>query len=429
MLKRREFLQAGTTAATLLAASKAAWAQQAKPEKLTILSHRVHMAVLTGAKGGDATAEWSKRNGIALEWVTLDTGPLHERLFREASLGSTSIDLAFMINSRATPNVANLLEPLDALMQADPVEDARDVFPGLVAAMKIGGKQYAMPQRHATTGFHYNEAIFKERGVPIPKTFEDVIDAARKLTFTRPDGSQVFGFLIEGDNYPNVIDMARTLDGDFITGDFKLGVDQGPMLRAVQTLREWYAAGVMPRNWTAIKSEEVNTWMQSGRVAMTINSFGRTQFYNDKDKSKNPGQMKVMALPASREMQAKFPAAAPAKTEFWSMCIPKSARNKSIAWSLIKELSSKENTLKAAINGNGPVRASTYADKRFADSVPYAAAEAATLKVARVPIPAFDNAAKAGDAFVEELQAAVLGRKPVALAMGDVARRVKPLLP
>jgi multiple sugar transport system substrate-binding protein len=65
----------------------------------------------------------------------------------------------------------------------------------------------------------------------------------------------------------------------------------------------------------------------------------------------------------------------------------------------------------------------------FAANVPYAAAEAATLKVARVPIPAFDNAARAGDVFVEELQAAVLGRKGVAMAMDDVARRVKPLLP
>jgi multiple sugar transport system substrate-binding protein len=119
--------------------------------------------------------------------------------------------------------VRNLLEPLDPLMKADPLEDPADLFPGLVAAMKFGGQQYAVPHRHATTGFHYNEAIFKERGVPIPKTFEDVIDAARKLTFTRPDGSQVFGFLLEGDNYPNVIDMARAFDGDFLTLDLQAG--------------------------------------------------------------------------------------------------------------------------------------------------------------------------------------------------------------
>jgi aldehyde dehydrogenase (NAD+) len=73
--------------------------------------------------------------------------------------------------------------------------------------------------------------------------------------------------------------------------------------------------------------------------------------------------------------------------------------------------------------------ASACAMAGFTASMPHAAAEAATLKVARVPIPAFDNAAKAGDIFVEELQAAVLGRKEVARAMDDVARRVKPLLP
>ncbi|MEO6626247.1 MAG: extracellular solute-binding protein [Burkholderiaceae bacterium] len=427
MFNRRDLIQA-SAAVSSLALSQGVWSQ-AKPEKLTILSHRVHRSVLTGAKGGDATADWSKRTGIAIEWITLDTGPLHERLFREASLSSTSVDLAFLLNTRATPSVSNLLEPLDALMKADALEDPSDMFPGLVAAMKFGGKLYAVPHRHATTGFHYNEAIFKEKGVPIPKTFEDVIEAAKKLTFTRADGTQVFGFLIEGDNYPNVIDMARAYNGDFITGDFKLGVNEPAMLRAVQTMRDFYAAGVIPRNWTAIKGEEVNTWMQTGRVAMTITSFGRTQFYNDKEKSKHPGEIKVMAMPAARDFKARFPDAAPAKTEFWSMCIPKSARNKAIAWSLIKELSSKQNTLMAALNGNGPVRASVYKDANFIAQIPYAAAEAATLKVARVPIPAFDNAAKAGDIFVEELQAAVLGRKGVALAMDDVARRVKPLLP
>ena len=427
MLNRRRLLQAGSLAPVALSAGLAR--SQTKPDKLTILSHRVHMSVITGTKGGNAIEDWSKRNGVGIDWVTLDTGPLHERLFREASLGSTSIDMAFLLNTRATPNAVRLLEPLDPLMKADPLEDPADLFPGLVAAMKFGGQQYAVPHRHATTGFHYNEAIFKERGVPIPKTFEDVIDAAKKLTFTRPDGSQVFGFLLEGDNYPNVIDMARAFDGDFLTLDYKLGINEGPMLRVVQILREFYAAGVMPRNWTAIKGEEVATWMQTGRVAMTISSFGRTQFFNAPDKSKNPGSIKVMAMPAAREMQAKYRESAPAKTEFWSMCMPKNARNKPLTWSLIKHLSSKENTIKAALNGNGPVRASSYKDPRFAANVPYAAAEAATLKVARVPIPAFDNAARAGDVFVEELQAAVLGRKGVAMAMDDVARRVKPLLP
>ena len=59
----------------------------------------------------------------------------------------------------------------------------------------------------------------------------------------------------------------------------------------------------------------------------------------------------------------------------------------------------------------------------------YADAEKAVLMVGRVPLPAFDNAAKAGDIFVEEMQAAVLGMKPVPDALSEIERRVQPLLP
>ena len=45
-----------------------------------------------------------------------------------------------------------------------------------------------------------------------------------------------------------------------------------------------------------------------------------------------------------------------AMTEIWSIAIPKNAKNKELAWDLIRELSSPENTIRAALNGNGPVR-------------------------------------------------------------------------
>ena len=44
--------------------------------------------------------------------------------------------------------------------------------------------------------------------------------------------------------------------------------------------------------------------------------------------------------------------------------IPSNAPDKQLAWSLIKELSSVESTIRAAVNGNGPVRMSAYDDPR-----------------------------------------------------------------
>jgi multiple sugar transport system substrate-binding protein len=89
----------------------------------------------------------------------------------------------------------------------------------------------------------------------------------------------------------------------------------------------------------------------------------------------------------------------------------------------------KPATLGAALNGNGPVRNSTYEDAGFRTQVAYAEEERRVLKVARVPLPAFDEAARAGDLFKEEVEAAVLGLKKVEDAMASLGQRVKPLLP
>jgi multiple sugar transport system substrate-binding protein len=75
------------------------------------------------------------------------------------------------------------------------------------------------------------------------------------------------------------------------------------------------------------------------------------------------------------------------------------------------------------------VRASTYNDAGFRASVPYADAERQVLLVARVPLPAFDEAPRAGDIFKEETEAAVLGMKTPEAAMAAVVQRVKPLMP
>jgi multiple sugar transport system substrate-binding protein len=411
-----------------LLSSHALLAQQ-KPEKLYVASHRVHMTVAVGTQAGDVTAAWRQRNGVGVEWLTFDTNPLHERLFRELALPETTIDVGFIVNFRAVPALANLLEPLDAYQTREPIEDFPDFFPGMVDAMRFGGKLYGIPYRHASSGMHFNEALLKERGLSgPPKSAEEFIEYARKLTYTRADGTQVHGFVIEGDNYPNIVDLARAWDGDFITSDYRIATTEKGMMNAITTLREFYKDGVLPRSFTAIKGEEVNVWMQQGRAAMTLTSMSRNRIYNDPEKSKFPGQIKTTTIPISKDFASKFQVA-PAKVEFWAMVIPKNAKNKALAWSLIREMSSKDNTAKAALNGNGPVRNSTYDNADFTSKLPYAEAERAVLKVSRVPLPAFDNAAKAADIFVEEMQAAVLGMKDGKSAMQSVEDRVKPLLP
>ncbi len=303
-----------------------------------------------------------------------------------------------------------------------------DIFPGLRKAMVFDGRTIGIPFRHSTSAMHYNQALFDERGITQPpSTVEEFIEVARKLTFTRPDGSSVVGFCITGQTYTNMIDVARMWNGDFITQDMHVVANQKPMVQAITLLRDFYKGGVLPHSFTSIKDEDVNTWMASGRAAMTFNGTSRTQFYNDPTKSKYPGKFKVAPIPIAAELKAQFPVA-PVKTEFWSMVIPKNSMHKEAAWSLIVALSSKENTLKEALNGNGPVRASVYQDPQIETKLPYAKVEAEELRYARIPLPAFDQSARAADIFVEQMQAAVLGMKEPQAAMDAVVQQVQPLV-
>ena len=418
----RRAVLAGVGAAALAAKARG----QAK--SLTLLAHPVIRSVAEAPQGGDITAGWRQRTGMSLEWVTLDTDPLHERLFREASLSRTTIDVATLLNARAVPRITSLFEPLDEYAKAQPIEDFSDIFPGLIKAMTFDGKLYGIPFRHSTSGLHYNAELFAERGLSAPPTtIEDFSEFARKLTYTRADGTQVYGFVISGQGYPNVVDLARAWDGDFINAEMKVVANQPPMVKAITLLRDFYKEGVLPHGFAQIKDEDVTTWMTSGRAAMTIQGTSRTQFYNNPEKSKFPGKMKTAVLPVAAELKSRFEAA-PVKTEFWCFVIPRNSEHKKDAWGLIADLSSKDSTLKAALNGNGPVRASTYRDPNIVQKLPYATVEALELKYARVPLPAFDQSARAADIFVEEMQAAVLGTKEPQAAMDDVVRRVQPLV-
>lgn len=421
----------GITRRAALAAGAAVLALPARAQgaPLQVLSHRVHQTVATAGQGGDATAPWRQASGQAVQWTTFDTGPLWERLQREATLPATTIDVGFVLNTMITPRAAQLFEPLGPYMARDPIEAPDDLFPGLVAGMQVGGAQLGLPYRHASSGLHYNAEIFAERGIDrAPRSIEEVIEFARRCTYRRSDGTPCVGLLMPGVTYPNVIDLARAWDGDFITPDYRVVADQPPMLNAIRTLRELFQAGAFPRNFATINTEDVNVWMQQGRAAMALNSMGRNRIYNDPQRSRFPGKIHTIAVPASAGLAGRFEVA-PAKVEFWGMAIPRNAQRKDLAWSFIKAMVGKQATLAMALNGNGPVRNSTYEDAGFRATVPYAEEERRVLRVARIPMPAFDEATRAGDIFKEEAEAAVLGMKTPEAAMASVVARVAPLLP
>ncbi|MCD6672319.1 MAG: ABC transporter substrate-binding protein [Burkholderiaceae bacterium] len=419
--------------AGLLAISAAVlWVVPAAAQEvtLTILSHKVHENVsrglVPGTTGGDVAGEWAARNGVKLNWVTANIEPMHDRLFRELSLRETSVDLAFVINKFQVPKISKLLEPLDARQAEAPIEDLGGIPANLLEADRYNGVLTGIPFRHATTGLHWNTVLFKEKGLDrAPRTADEVADFARKLTYTRSDGTRVNGLIFNsGDEHLSTLQFLNMYGAVLIDGDMKVRANSPQMIRGLTELAKMYKDGVLPTNYASVSIDDVIGAVQSGRAAMAIDPFARFTVYNNPKAARDPGAVHVAVVPADPSTGRQFTAL----TEIWSMVIPKNSKHKELAWSLIRELSKPENTVRIALNGNGPVRPAAYSDERLKKQLPYTAEEAKAIAEAQIIPSGFDESLRALAIFREESQAAVIGLKTPQAAAESMQKRLEPLV-
>jgi multiple sugar transport system substrate-binding protein len=433
-------IRAATTRRTLLARAAAtgslgalaaaglirpAWAAT----QLSVIGHAVHQRSVSEGPGGDVLAEWAAASDAEVEWITLGVNEIHERLYRELGLGSGQLDVAYILHRLLRPSVFRQVLPLDDFQADAPIDDLEGIGEGMRASFSQGGQLFAIPYRHATDGLHYNRELLEERGVTdLPRTLEELVELAERLTYVRADGTQVHGLIIDGLQPSNVINLARAWDGDFITSDFRVACNEPGMVNAVTLVKTLFDKGILPRAIVTFTTEDVITFMQQGRAAMAISPFGRFRPFNDPAQSRFPGAIDVTTVPIADELKDRFEVA-PAKTDIWAIAIPANGRHAELAWSYIRHVSSPDATVLAALNGNGPVRAAAYDDPRVQQLVPYWQAEATVVRTARPTLPGFEQAQRAQDMFIEEVQGVLLGAKAPQQAMDDLARRLAPLMP
>src|SRR5690606_32564146 len=123
----------------------------------------------------------------------------------------------------------------------------------------------------------------------------------------------------------NFLTISRCLGGDYMTEDRKIVAAEAPMVEALAVLAALYKDGVLPRNTATLNNEELTTWMQQGRAAMSIQPFARLASYNDPQKSRYPGKLKPLVPPMAEALVGKV-AYAPT-VEFWSLVIPANSKN------------------------------------------------------------------------------------------------------
>ncbi|MBV9784135.1 MAG: sugar ABC transporter substrate-binding protein [Acidisphaera sp.] len=242
-------------------------------------------------------------------------------------------DLISFVQAYTVATLANndLLEPFDEVVKAVGEDD---FFPGMRDIYKIDGRYVAATLNNATSSnLWYRKDLLGEAGVAPPKTWDEQLDAARKLT--------------KGDIYGNSLPYGRTsfastmmvnfihqAGGMIVNPDGSVGLNSPATVAALEFLADMFPFA--PPGATNYSWGEVLNSFVTGRAAMAPYT-GRPIAIVAQQNPKILDSISVIPYPYRREGHPAF------DCPFNSLFIPKGAANVGGAKLLATALFEKRN--------------------------------------------------------------------------------------
>lgn len=198
-----------------------------------------HEAVLRYAK------TYTKAN-VTVNWVQ-GTADLYPGKLQTALVGNNSPDVFELNNVTLSQVKAGLMAPLDDII--GPVQD--DFLAASLAPYTVNGHVYAIPMIGDPQFIYYRKSMFQAAGIQQPPTtFDELIDAARKLTSGNRKGLYV-------GNDGGVVALTYPLlwtAGDLISSDNKIIFNTAAVAAAYDKLYALNKSGSLligaPTDWT-----------------------------------------------------------------------------------------------------------------------------------------------------------------------------------
>ena len=225
------------------------------------------------------------------------------------------------------------------------------------AATGPDGRINVLPMNQDLFILYYNKELFAQAGLQAPKTFDELMAAAVRLT---DKAKGVYGFTGRGVKNANVVLYDNILlgwDQETLSADGKTLLTDSPA--AVEAaafyqklMRECAPPGSVGFNWN-----ECQTTFAQGRAAMWWDGIGFSAPLVDPSKSKIVGKVGFAPIPMG-------PKAQHSATFIDGMGIPAASRNKTAAWLYVQWACSKAmfpNWLRAG--AGTPPRASSYKEE------------------------------------------------------------------
>ncbi|MEU6483826.1 extracellular solute-binding protein [Streptomyces sp. NPDC046887] len=206
-----------------------------------------------------------KHPKVTVKYVNVPFGEAQNKFKNAAQSGSGAPDV---IRSEVawTPEFADLgyLAPLD---KTAALKNQDDFLKQAAASTQYNGKTYAVPQVIDSMGIFYNKKIFKEAGVDVPETIDQLKTTA--ATIKKKTGKT--GLYLRGDDAYWFLSFLYGEGGDMVDAEKKtVTVDNPAGVKAMQTVKDLVDS-------KAAITDATNGWdnmqaaFKDGKVAMMIN--------------------------------------------------------------------------------------------------------------------------------------------------------------
>ncbi|MCI3919100.1 ABC transporter substrate-binding protein [Paenibacillus sp. TRM 82003] len=268
-----------------------------------------------------------------------------------AGIVSDSLPHVVQVGQRhGIPQVADSgkLIPIEDFMTEDEVADVRPAF---WQRYTYKDKKWVIPFESSTPVMYYNKTLFEQKGVPVPTTWDELIETGKKVT-----GDGVWGFNLAGDTPWYFQALTWNRGGEMIREDGSLNINGKEAVETLKSIQDLvHVSKVMPQNQIATSGED----FVAGKVAMLFRSGA--SLAGLKEQVGDKFEIGIAFLPMIDERWVPLGGN--------GLGIFKSDKaHEEAAWKLVQFLTTKEKTAEGSMNsGYIPIKASAMELQSFQD--------------------------------------------------------------
>ncbi|KIL42358.1 sugar ABC transporter substrate-binding protein [Gordoniibacillus kamchatkensis] len=292
--------------------------------------------------------EFEKETGIKVNLEIIPEGDIPPKALLDFSskTGRYDIVMADWIFGQGFQN-GDYIEPLNHYIDNPSLNknyNGDDFLKSYREMMKKDGKYYGLPVYGESTFFMYRKDLFEKYGIQVPKTFDDLMNAAK--TIHDKTNGDIAGITLRGQQGIEAVYIWAGILGGFgakwLDDKGKSAIASPESIAATKfysdLLRKYGPTGVANFGW-----QENRLLFQQGKAAMTIDATVNGAFNEDPKESSIVGKVGYAPVPVqSQSLKGKS-----SSLDSHGFYLSKESKHKEAAWLFMSWATNKEQQLKS----------------------------------------------------------------------------------